>query len=171
MVHYLLEKSRVVHQHPEERTYHIFYQLLAGAGSSMLSSLLLDENQIYHYLGPEAPKQKLKPNDAADFFDLVKALSEIGMGLKAQNDIFKLISTIMHLGNFQFQFEHDEGSSVSGSRLAPSKYVSFVSNMLGVPENKLASALTSRTVRSSGRSSFYSVPLSPVQVNKKLISP
>ena len=51
MSHYLLEKSRICGQMSEERNYHIFYCVLAGAPADVLSQLSLDPNASYAVSG------------------------------------------------------------------------------------------------------------------------
>lgn len=45
--HYLLEKSRVCKQSPEERSYHIFYRICAGASADTKHALGLTEPKDY----------------------------------------------------------------------------------------------------------------------------
>ena len=44
---YLLEKSRSIRQAPNERTFHIFYQLISGAGDQFRKELLLEDYADY----------------------------------------------------------------------------------------------------------------------------
>lgn len=47
---YLLEKSRIVSQAPEERNYHVFYYLLSGADAETKAELQLMDIDSYQYL-------------------------------------------------------------------------------------------------------------------------
>merc|ERR1712013_451321 len=47
---YLLEKARIIRQAPDERTFHIFYQLLLGASKEFKSQLLLDDAKNYTFM-------------------------------------------------------------------------------------------------------------------------
>jgi myosin heavy subunit len=164
MVHYLLEKSRVVNHEEAERSYHVFYQLFAGAHRSTLNGLMLDPSVPYRFLGMNPPAAKIRPDDSSNFFDLVNALSEIGMGLKTQNDIFRLIASILHLGDFSFEEGASGDDGRSTSTLTRTPCADFVCGVLGIPFAELSSALTSRTVKTNARRSVYSVPLSVDQV-------
>ncbi|XP_035024097.1 myosin VIb isoform X1 [Hippoglossus stenolepis] len=48
--HYLLEKSRICTQSNEERNYHIFYRLCAGASEDIKKKLHLDSPDSFRYL-------------------------------------------------------------------------------------------------------------------------
>ena len=50
ILNYLLEKSRVVRQTAGEENFHVFYELVYGADSSLLSTLhLTADTDDYHY--------------------------------------------------------------------------------------------------------------------------
>merc|ERR1719278_463490 len=47
---YLLEKARVIRQAEDERTFHIFYQLLAGCNADLRKKFILEDPKNYTFL-------------------------------------------------------------------------------------------------------------------------
>lgn len=99
---YLLEKSRVTSRSENERSFHVFYQLLRGAPEYLRRELLLQETepQSYGYLSISSNKVE-SLDDIAEWAALQRALDVVGFSRKEQNDIFKIIAVILHLGNLQ----------------------------------------------------------------------
>ena len=48
--HYLLERARVTSQSPDERNYHIFYQLCAGADENLAKKLHLGPPDAFRWV-------------------------------------------------------------------------------------------------------------------------
>ncbi|XP_068960428.1 unconventional myosin-Vb isoform X1 [Petaurus breviceps papuanus] len=107
---YLLEKSRVVFQADEERNYHIFYQLCAAASLPEFKELALTCAEDFFYVAQGRDTSIEGVDDAEDFEKTRQAFTLLGVRESHQISIFKIIASILHLGNVEIQAERDGDS-------------------------------------------------------------
>ncbi|NXL24081.1 MYH10 protein, partial [Setophaga kirtlandii] len=103
---YLLEKSRAVRQAKDERTFHIFYQLVAGAGEHLKSDLLLEGFNNYRFLSNgyiPIPGQQDKDN----FQETMEAMHIMGFSHDEILSMLKVVSSVLQFGNISFKKERN----------------------------------------------------------------
>uniref|UniRef100_A0A8B9RLR6 Myosin IXAb n=1 Tax=Astyanax mexicanus TaxID=7994 RepID=A0A8B9RLR6_ASTMX len=99
---YLLEKSRLVYQEHNERNYHVFYYLLAGASEEERKAFHLLRPEEYHYLNQDCfsvEGEDLKH----DFERLQLAMEMVGFLPATRKQILSLLSAILLLGNIRYK--------------------------------------------------------------------
>lgn len=96
---YLLERSRLVFQPLKERNYHIFYQLVAGTTDAEKESLGLVPVEHFDYLNQGGSPIIEGVDDRADFYATKQSLSTIGVHPRQQDEIFRILAALLHLGN------------------------------------------------------------------------
>ncbi|XP_067871726.1 unconventional myosin-IXAa isoform X2 [Heterodontus francisci] len=156
---YLLEKSRLVYQEHNERNYHVFYYLLAGANEEEKKSFHLLEPEKYHYLNQMTKKPLRQTWDdyyydsepdsfsvegedlKHDFERLQLAMEMVGFLPTTRKRIFSLLSAILHLGNIKYKKKtyRDDSIDICNPEVLP-----IVSELLEVKEEMLFEALTTR---------------------------
>lgn len=97
---YLLEKSRVVKVSQQERSYHVFYQMLAGADRRLRDALFLTNLDIedFAYLrGGNDTIAGVSDRDEWNF--LIEAFHVMGFSEEEQHAIFRTIAAVLHIGN------------------------------------------------------------------------
>ncbi|KAL7684401.1 putative IQ motif, EF-hand binding, FYVE zinc finger, myosin head, motor domain-containing protein [Plasmopara halstedii] len=146
---YLLEKVRVLHQNPEERSFHIFYELLEGADKTLLDKLGLTKGGTYELLnsyGPNFARKRAVVDKYAHLYtETIRAFKDTGVGELEQLDIFKILAALLHLGNVNFiaQGKQDAAVVTAASRF----HLEKCAELMGVDVDKLATLLSSREIK------------------------
>ncbi|CAN6323672.1 unnamed protein product [Urochloa humidicola] len=99
---FLLEKSRVVQCAVGERSYHIFYQLCAGAPASLREKLNLKKVDDYKYLKQSCCYSIAGVDDAQMFRTVTEAMHIVHISKEDQENVFAMVSAVLWLGDVSF---------------------------------------------------------------------
>ncbi|KAI1884013.1 hypothetical protein AGOR_G00222010 [Albula goreensis] len=139
---YLLEKSRAIRQAKDERTFHIFYQLLAGAGEHLRSDLLLEGFNSYRFLSNgniPIPGQQDKDN----FQETMEAMHIMTFSHDEILAMLKVVSAVLQFGNIVFKKERNTDQASMPENTAAQK----LCHLLGMNVMEFTRAILSPRIK------------------------
>jgi myosin heavy subunit len=145
IVSYLLEKSRVCARGQDERSFHIFYQMLEALAPPKKSALGLTKPQDYRYLNNSGGSYKVTHmDDTKEFEHTLQAMGVLGFTEQEQDLVIKICAAILHLGNLEFK--GDETSAITNPGI-----LDTVGDLLRVDANHLGQAIVAPRILAGGR--------------------
>ncbi|XP_072303122.1 unconventional myosin-VIIa-like [Eucyclogobius newberryi] len=147
---YLLEKSRVCRQAPDERNYHVFYCILKGMAPEQKTKLGLGLATDYCYLTMGKCTECEARDDLADYSSILSAMKVLMFTDTENWEISKLLAAILHMGNLRFEaLTYD---NLDACMVVRSPDLCTAASLLEVEPKDVMVCLTSRTLITRGES-------------------
>lgn len=154
---YLLEKNRVISHEPEERTFHIFYQIIAAKDKTKYwSKLAGTTNESFKFIGSTDTDTIEGMKDGDHFVNTVNTLQSIGVSNDNLMTLMQAVIMVLQLGNITFKADPSDDDK---SQISSKKEFADLCELMCVPAVSLENALTERTMKT--RNETYKVPLNP----------
>ncbi|CCE65834.1 hypothetical protein TPHA_0N00540 [Tetrapisispora phaffii CBS 4417] len=138
---YLLERSRLVYQPKTERNYHIFYQMLGGLSQETKKSFSLTDASDFFYLNQGGDTTIQGIDDAEEYKITVDALTLVGITPDIQQELFKILASLLHIGNIEVKKTRTDASLSSDE---PSLQIAC--NLLGIDAFNFAKWITKKQI-------------------------
>ncbi|CAN6728034.1 unnamed protein product [Malus baccata var. baccata] len=126
-----------------ERSYHIFYQLCAGAPPALREMLNLKSADEYQYLKQSNCYSISGVNDAEEFSVVKEALDVVHINKEDQQSVFAMLAAVLWLGNISFSVIDNE------NHVEPVEDEGLfnVAKLIGCGVDELKLALSTRNMR------------------------
>ncbi|XVF78057.1 hypothetical protein PTKIN_Ptkin14bG0097700 [Pterospermum kingtungense] len=134
--------SRVVQLAAGERSYHIFYQLCAGAPPTLREKLNLKMANEYNYLIQSDCLVIDGVDDGQKFHKLMEALKTIQIRKEEQEQAFAMLAAVLWLGNISFLIDNENHVEASADEALTS-----AARLMGCAPNELMQALSTQRIR------------------------
>ncbi|KAG5267611.1 hypothetical protein AALO_G00223660 [Alosa alosa] len=113
---YLLEKSRVTFQLPDERGYHIFYQMMTNHKPELIEMSLITTNPYDFPMCSQGQVTVVSIDDKVELDATDDAIDILGFSNEEKVTIYKLTGAVLHHGNMKFkQKQREEQAEPDGT--------------------------------------------------------
>lgn len=160
-VTYLLEKSRVVGQSPNERSYHVMYELLAAPEDVRENLFLVESNHPadYFYLtnGDLETTVIEGVSDDDRFLNTIAGLRLLNISEETCGLLAKTLASVLHLGQLSFNIQSESNAgdaamiSPRGSDFVSDRALKACCELLGVSDEIFLSTMVNRHIEVQGK--------------------
>jgi myosin heavy subunit len=159
---YLLEQVRLVKQQKGERSFHVFYQLLAGSSPEERAARRLTRAEEFRLTNQGDTYTLRSVDDAQEFAALKRAWDVLDFSPAEQSALLDVMAALLHLSELAFDPAGAGGDgSVVSAAAAVRDHMEAFSELSRLPLEQVERALTVRTITT--RTESYEINLTAAQ--------
>jgi len=164
---YLLEKSRVVFQSPNERNYHIPYFLYKGLPKEKHDEFGIVDPKVFYYANQGGATEVPGINDISRYEELSESLRLMRIDEGIQADLWAITMGIFNLGNVQFKAQGDGFASIDPKA---QKNMDELARLWAVDAKAVTKRLTTANMKVMKKNIEKKIPFSDAATNRDSIA-